>query len=250
MKTAGRILAAGTICLAAALAIVWISPVPAVRAQEKSKPSKKSSKLGKSRPQANTKNLDIKADQLASSFTRDAEELAGQYADAGHLEKAKAILESALAVNPQSANIQKKLEQVKEGIMNSNDYDVDVNPARGWEPSGAVVVENRPLRIKAEGTYKFDAGGGSLTAAGFAGNEPTTDMVLGIPCGALMGTIIDGGKASKPFLIGESLDFTPKEGGMLMLRVNAPPGNKNTGKIKVSISGFIQISSRTHVAPD
>jgi hypothetical protein len=247
MKNLGRIAAFGALGLAVALATAWI---PAVRGQDRSKSSKKSSKGAKSRPQANTKNLDIKADQLASSFTRDAEELAAQYADAGHLEKAKAILESALAVNPQSANIQKKLEQVKEGIMNSNDHDVDVNPARGWEPSGAVVVENRPLRIRAEGTYKFDTGGGSLTAAGFAGNEPTTAMVLGIPCGALMGMIVDGAKAGKPFLIGESLDITPKEGGMLMLRVNAPPGNKNTGKIKISISGFIQTSSRTHVAPD
>ena len=240
MRNSGRMAAVGAICLVAVLASVWISPIPAVRGQEKSKSSKKSSKGGKSRPQANTKNLDIKADQLASSFTRDAEELAGQYADAGHLDKAKAILESALAVNPQSPNIQKKLEQVKEGIMNSNDYDVDVNPARGWEPSGAVVVENRPLRIRAEGTYKFDAGGGSITAAGFVGHEPSSDMVLGIPCGALMGAIIDGTKAGKPFLIGESLDFTPKEGGLLMLRINAPAGNKNSGKIKVSISGFIQ----------
>jgi len=241
MRNHGRTTAVGAVCLVVALAILWSSPIPSVRGQDKSKLSKKSSKGGKSRPQANTKNLDIKADQLASSFTRDAEELAGQYAEAGHLDKAKAILESALAVNPQSATIQKRLEQVKEGILNSNDYDVEVNPARGWEPSGAVVVENRPLRIRAEGTYKFDAGGsGGVTAAGFAGNEPATDMVLGIPCGALMGVITDGTKLGKPFLIGTSLDFTPKEAGMLMLRVNAPAGNKNSGKIKVSISGFVQ----------
>lgn len=240
MRNPDKMAAVGAVCLALALTTVWCSSVPDLRGQEKSKPAKKSNKAGKSRPQANTKNLDIKADQLASSFTRDAEELAGQYADAGHLDKAKAILESALAVNPQSANIQKKLEQVKEGIMNSNDYDVDVNPARGWEPSGAAVIENRPLRIRVDGTYKFDVGGGNTTAAGFAGNEPATDMVLGIPCGALMGAIVDGNKVGKPFLIGESLDITPREAGMLMLRVNAPPGNKNSGKLKVSISGFIQ----------
>jgi hypothetical protein len=248
MKTPGRILAVGLICFVAATAAAWLSPIAAVRGQEKSKSTKKSGKAGKSRPQANTKNLDIKADQLASSFTRDAEELAGQYAEAGHLDKARAILESALAVNPQSANIQKKLEQVKEGIMNANDYEVDVNPARGWEPSGAMVVENRPLRIRAEGTYRFDSGG-SLTAAGFPVSEPATDMAWGIPCGALMGVIVDGAKSGRPFLIGESLDFTPKEAGMLMLRVNAPKANKNSGKIKVSISGFIQ-TKHTHVAPD
>jgi len=239
MRNPGKTATVSALCLAAALATVWILSLPDAQGQEKSKSAKKSSKGAKSRPMANTKNLDIKADQLSSAFTRDAEELAGQYAEAGHLEKAKAILESALAVNPQSANIQKKLDQVKEGIMNSNDYDVEVNPARGWEPSGAMVVENRPLRIRVEGAYKFD-GGGNLTAAGFPSKEPATDMVLGIPCGALMGAIVDGAKVGKPFLIGESLDFTPKEGGLLMLRVNAPSGNKNSGKLKVSISGFIQ----------
>ena len=31
-------------------------------------------------------------------------------------------------------------------------------PSRGWEPSGVVVTENRPIRIRADGTYKFDSG--------------------------------------------------------------------------------------------
>ena len=239
MRNPGKMTAVGALCLASALATGWISSIPDVQGQEKSKTAKKTGKTSKARPTGNTKNLDIEADKLASSFTRDAEELAGKYAEAGNLDKAKAILESALAVNPQSSTIQKKLDQVKEGIMNSNDYDCDVNPARGWEPSGALVVENRPLRIRVEGTYKFDAGS-STTAAGFAHAEPATDMILGIPCGALMGAIVDGNKAGKPFLIGESLDITPKEAGMLMLRVNAPAGNKNSGKLKVSISGFIQ----------
>jgi len=241
MRYPGKTATVGTICLAAALTIAWIASIPDARGQDKSKSSKKSNKGGgKARPLANTKNLDIEADKLASSFTRDAEELAGKYAEAGYPDKAKAILESALAVNPQSPNLQKKLEQVKEVIMNSNDYDVDVNPARGWEPSGALVVENRPLRIRVEGTYKFDAGGSNLTAAGFPSSEPAIDAVPGIPCGAMMGAIMDGTKVGRPFLIGESLDITPKEGGMLMLRVNAPAGNKNSGKLKVSISGFIQ----------
>ena len=240
MRKADKLTALGALCLATALAIVWISSSPDAQGQDKSKSAKKSTKGAKTRPAGSTKNLDIEADKLATSFTREAEDLAGKYADAGHLDKAKAILESALAVNPQSANIQKKLEQIKEGLMNSNDYDCEVNPARGWEPSGALVVENRPLRIKCEGTYKFDANGGSLTAAGFVSSEPANDMVLGIPCGALMGVIVDGTKSGRPFLIGESLDITPKDAGMLMLRVNAPAGNKNSGKLKVTISGFIQ----------
>jgi hypothetical protein len=231
MRRDTTLLAAGTICLAALMAVGWLAPSRPIHAQDKSKSMKKSSKPGRVKPQANTKNLDTKADQIQSSFARDAEELAGQYVDAGHLEKARALLESVLAVHPQSPNIQKKLEQIKEGILNANDYEVEVNPSQHWKPSGAMVFENRPLRIRAEGSYRFDAGSGAITAAGFPDKDPAEDMVSGI---------VNEGKSSKPFLIGESLDFTPKDNGMLMLRINAPPGNKNNGKIKVSISGYVQ----------
>jgi hypothetical protein len=240
MSSSGRWLTAGTICLVYGASAIWISPGPLAEGQEKSKTAKKTTKPGKTKPLGNTKNLDIKADQLQSSFSRDAEELAGQYAEAGHLDKAKALLESALAVNPQSPNLQKKLEQVKEGIMNSNDSDIEVNSSHGWESSGVGVFEGRAVRIKAEGTYKFDTGAGNLTAAGFADKDPGQDLVSGIPCGALMGVIVSDTKSGKPFLIGDSLEFTPKETGLLMLRVNAPPGNKNSGKLKISVSGFVQ----------
>jgi hypothetical protein len=241
MGRVSRCVAWGSVCLAVVMAAAWVTQPPALFGQDKSKSAKKPSKGMRAKPLANTKGLDIQAEKIQSSFARDAEELAGQYVEAGHLDKAKALLESALVVNPDSPNIQKKLEQVKEGILNSNDYEVDVSPAQGWKPSGAVVVENRPLRIRAEGTYRFDLQTGGVTAAGFPEKDPETDVIPGIPCGALMGTIIDSqGKSNKPFLIGESLEFTPKTGGMLLLRVNAPAGNKNSGKIKVVISGYIQ----------
>lgn len=227
----------GLVVLATA---AWLNPLTPAQGQDKSKSTRKSGKGTKPRTSANTKNLDIKADQLQSAFTRDAEELAGQYADAGHLDKARSILESALAVNPNSASLQKKLESVKEGQMTANDVEFDVNPARGWERSGVVVTENRPLRIRAEGTYKFDTGPLSLTAAGFPQNDPSLDFVPGILGGTLMGMIMGETKVGRPFPIGESLDFTPKESGMLMLRINAPAANKNTGKLRVTISGQVQ----------
>jgi hypothetical protein len=65
-------------------------------------------------------------------------------------------------------------------------------------------------------------------------------MVPGIPCGAVMGIILANGKPGKPFVIGDGRDFTPKETGTLFLRVNCPGDNKNTGKLKVSISGYVK----------
>ncbi len=239
MQTARRCVAWGTICLAVIAAVAWSTQPLLLHAQDKSKTAKKPSKPARTKPLANTKGLDVQAEKIQSSFARDAEELAGQYVEAGHLDKARALLESALAVNPDSPNIQKKLDQVKEGILNSNDFEVEVSPVQGWKPSGAVVVENRPLRIRAEGTYRFEVATGGVTGSGFPEKDPETDLIPGIPCGALMGLILDG-KSNKPFLIGESVELTPKSGGILLLRINAPAGNKNSGKIKVILSGSIQ----------
>jgi hypothetical protein len=228
-----------TVSLAALLAAVLFAPVPKVHGQDKAKAAKKSAR-NKGKPLGNTKSLDLKADQIQSSFTKEAEDLAGQYYDAGHLDKARSLLQAILAVNPEAANIQKKLELVNEGLMNSNDVEVEISPSQSWKPSGAIVLGKGALRIKAEGTYRFEAAVSGVSAAGFPDKTLEEDMVSGIPCGALMGLILTEGKPGKPFFIGESLDLTPKEGGLLLLRVNTPPGNKCTGKLKVTISGGVQ----------
>jgi len=245
MRIQSRLLLWGPVILAVLLTGVWIAPVPPiplspVQGQVSSK-SKKSPKGGRTKAPGNTKALDIQADQMQSTFTKEAEELAGKYFDAGYPDKAKALLESVLAVNPEAPNIQQKLDKVKEGILTSNEFEVELNPSQGWKPSGVMVEEKRPVRIKAEGTYRFETGSSGITAAGFPEKDAGEDMIPGIPCGALMGVVIGDGKPGKPFLIGELLEnFNPKESGMLLLRINAPPGNKNSGKLRITISGNVQ----------
>jgi hypothetical protein len=234
-----KLLGCAALCSAFVVGVMMSPVATSVQGQDKSKSSKKSAK-GRKGPQANTKALDIKTDQLQSSFTRDAEDLAMQYIEAGHLEKARALLESVLAVNPQATEVQRKLEQLKEGILNSNDNEFDLNPSYGWTSTGAMVFEGKAVRIKAEGTYRFEFAASGLSAAGFPEKDQAADLVPGLPCGALIGVIIGDQKPGKPFLVGESLDLTPKETGILMLRVNAPPGNKNSGRLRISISGSVQ----------
>jgi hypothetical protein len=241
MKHYGLVVAFASLGLLGSFACVALSVPTSAHAQEKSKAAKKANKGTKPKPAANTKSLDAKAEQLQSSFTREAEDLATQYAEAGYPEKARTILESALAVNPQSASIQKKLEQVRDNVMNANVVEIDVNAAHGWDSFGIVVTEKQSVRIRSEGSYKFDTGPNSLTGAGFVQKDPGQDMLPEFPCGALVGmVVIEPGKSGKPFLIGEYLDLIPKESGTLLLRINAPPGNRNAGKLKVAISGHVQ----------
>lgn len=199
----------------------------------------KMAKPAKKKFVANTSNLDVRADQVQSTFIKEAEDLANQYTDAGHFEKAKVLLQSVLTLNPKLEEIQQKIKKLDETILSSNDFETEVNPGKGWESANAMVFENRPIRFTVEGQYRFVVNSG-VGAGGFAEKDPVKDMIDDAPCGALMGLVLVNGKPGKPFVIGEGRDYTPKENGLLFVRVNAPADNKNTGRLKVSISGYVK----------
>lgn len=204
--------------------------------------SKKTTKgtTKKAAPAVNTTTLDVRAEQLHTSFLKDAEQLAGEYFDAGSLEKARVLLQAALALDPNQPNLVDKLKLIDETILTANDFNVDVDVSKGWEPTGVAVTENRPIRVVAEGTYKFQLTG-TMGPAGAPEKDAKVDMAAGLPCGALIGMILaKDGKLGRPFLIGEGGDITPKQTGLLLLRVNSPAENRHSGKLKVAISGNVQ----------
>lgn len=215
--------------------------------KSKSKNSKSKAVKSSTKKKAitNVQGLDVRAEQAQSTFVKEAEDLAGQYTDAGHHEKAKSILQSALALNPDSEELKQKIKKLDETILTSNDFEVEVNPSRPWEPANAAVFENRPIRFQVDGSYRFVTNA-TVGAAGFPDKDAVKEMVASIPCGALMGVILADGKPGKPFLIGDGRDYTPKESGLLFLRVNSPPDNKNTGKLKVVISGYVKPPSASN----
>jgi hypothetical protein len=232
---------AASVLLAAAA--VCIPPQSAAVGQEtKPKPtsgSKNTPKSSKKKPSGSTQALDAKADQLQTQFTTEAEQLASQYFDAGQMEKAKTLLKSVLTLNPEAPGIQDKLKKIEDTIITANDFEVEINPTRGWESANALVFAERPIRFQVEGTYRF-AVTTTVGPSGFADKDATKDMVSGLPCGALIGVILVKDKPGKPFLIGDGCDYTPKESGMLFLRVNSPADNKHIGKLKVAISGYVK----------
>ena len=225
----------GCVLLAVLASVVPVTN-PAAQGQT-SKTTKPSTSAKK--PAVSTKQLDIKSEQMQSAFIKEAEDLAGQYFDAGQFDKAKSLLEAALALNPQQGVLQQKLKKIEETILTSNDIEYEVNPAAPWTSAGVQVFQDRPIRIQAEGTYKMVLSS-TVSAEGYSDKDPAKDMLAGIPFGALAGMVFANGKVGKPFLIADGKDFTPRETGQLFLRVNAPPDNKNTGKIKVTISGYVR----------
>lgn len=211
---------------------------PSLWGQDKGKGGKKGgTPPARTKPIANTRNLDLKAESLTNSFVRDAESLADEYLEAGHPDKARAVLQSVLTLNPNQASAAQKLEQIGNQAMSSNRVTFELNASHGWESAGVMVADGRPVRFGVDGTYKLDISG-TVNGGGLVENDPTKDLLTGIPCGALVGIVMGkDNKPGKPFLIGAGGDITPRESGKLLLKINAPQGHKSTGKLKITMSG-------------
>lgn len=244
------------ICLVSVAWLVaqsWtVFSLPEIAAQDKSK-SKAPKKKG------NSNVLDVKANEIQGEFIKSAESLATDYYELKEYDKARSLLKSIQALDPERAGLAAKMKLLDENQITSNEVDVEVNPAKPWDSTGVLVTAGKPIRIKADGNYRF-AVSSQVGPTGFnPAKEPTPlDMVAGLPIGSLIGIVHSEDRAQtgqpdnrvdkkkdeakeEPFLIGEGCDYTPQKDGLLFLRVNAPPENKNTGKIKVQITGGLKV---------
>ncbi|MDB5338711.1 MAG: hypothetical protein JWN70_4330 [Planctomycetaceae bacterium] len=222
---------------------VWlVLPTGTVSAQEKAK-SKTSKKKG------STSVLDVKANEIQDGFMKSAEELASEYYDLKEYDKARTLLKSIQALDPNRPNLDAKLKKLDDDLIGSNEIEMEVTTSRGWDTTAVMVGAGKPIRIKAAGNYKFVVSS-QLSPNGFTAKSATPtpqDLVHDLPVGALIGIVIptsvqqDDKKKDKPFLIGEGCDYTSQKDGVLFIRVNAPPENKNTGKIEVTISGGVKV---------
>jgi len=222
----------------AGLAVVLMLASPGW-GQDKSRgpAGRKNTKSLRSKPVPNTKALDQRADSLTTSFVREADQLAEDYFEAGHPDKAVAVLQKVLSLAPNAKEIQQKIDQIQQAKMEANETTVEVDCSAGWEPAGVAITQGQMVRIAVTGTYKLEVAG-QLNAAGLPDKDLTRDIAGGIPVGALMGVVLGAdNKPGKPFSIGEGLDLTPRETGRLLLRVNAPQGHRSSGKLKVTLSG-------------
>jgi len=259
MKTlmSGCILLAATLCLGEVLEAQTAQTGQAGRKKttearksraKKAKSSKsgKSGKSGKStRKGASTKSIDVKVQRFQESFVRDAATLAKQYEEAGNLVKTRQMLELILKLSPEVKGVRAKIKRLDEEMLSANELESDVDTSQGWGQPVAAVFKGQAFRIQSAGDYRFVTSL-SIGPTGFSVADTARDMAAGIRCGALIGVIVpapDGGKKlkpGKPFLVGNGGTITPRETGLLFLKVNAPAGHKSIGRLKVRMTGNVR----------
>ncbi|REJ85824.1 MAG: hypothetical protein DWQ34_28265 [Planctomycetota bacterium] len=196
---------------------------------------------------ANLKALDQKAEDLQRSYLTGLYDLAEGYEDAGQLEKAKQALQEILKIKPDAEGVKTRLQEIEDAVFDGTSHVVEVDASKGWITTGVFVKKDQPVRLTADGTYRYIVNE-SLGPEGFRGEDVMRDMASDVPNGAVMALIVpppqqgqrQPPKPSGPFTIGKARDLEPPADGMLLLRINVPPGSKCIGKLKVTLSGNIQ----------
>jgi hypothetical protein len=191
--------------------------------------------------------LDMQAQQLQQEFLQNLVDLATGYEEAGELEKAKETFRTVLTLDPENEQVQAKIEELDNRVFEENQTTVDVDVAEGWVNTGILVTKDRPVRIEAQGTYRFIVNE-ELGPMGFPTGDPSTQIIDGVPAGTLIGVVFPTSRPQgqnreeqqpQPFFIGASREYTPTEDGILYLRVNLPAGHRCVGKLEAAFSGNI-----------
>ena len=211
--------------------------------------SKSKTKTGTSKKStAETKELDARAEKNLENFLNDTAKLAEDFEKAGKFEEAQEQMRTILRLKPDLPGIKERMEKLNEALFESNEIDAEQDVKEGWAMR-VMVAKGKPVRVESTGEYTLTLNI-KVDGSGLSTKDPGTDMAAGVRCGALMGMVFPTPDPSKPqgkndkpgeaFEIGTSKEFTPKDDGVLLLRVNLPPGNKSIGKLKVRISGHVK----------
>jgi len=193
------------------------------------------------------KKLDAKLEEVQGSFLRDTASIIKGYEDGGQYDRAKILLEVLQKLDPKNEQIKKKLEHLDDMILDSSEFDIDLDPGKGWQQVGLVVKE-RLVRVEVDGDYKLIS---TLTVGpdGVPLKDPVNDMVASAPLGAVVAIIMpptgtstagnnnNNQKQPNAFTVGAKYEQAAARDGMLLLKVNVPQGTKCTGKLKVKVGG-------------
>jgi hypothetical protein len=180
---------------------------------------------------------DPKLAKLEVSFVVDAARLALEYEKKNDIESARACYEKILRVLPNHPEAKKALERIHSKEMTKEKKTLVIKATEGWQDSGINVLAERPLSIKADGTWTF-AMKQDLTADGMEIPKELKDFNLG----CLVGKVVAAGDTedSIPFMVGKETVITPEKPGRLYLRMYDYDPSDNKGLLKVEINGTFE----------
>ena len=197
----------------------------------------------------NRKDTAPTAKELESRLAKAEEALVSEYKDVavefynqGNKEMAMRMLRRLSQLNPKLDGLSSRIDSIGEELMQENASEFELDTKKTWEPVGEIL-KGKAFRIQAAGEYKLTYTA-TVSPAGLKPDKESKDYVPGAPLGCLLAVVVSDGKPGKPFAVRSLLEHTPKESGILFLKVNVPEGTRCIGKIKVRVSGYINTGAR------
>lgn len=180
---------------------------------------------------------DPQLQKLQRSFVIDAAKLANDYKKKKDLEGARTCYEYILRVVPNHPEAKRALEEIHTAEMTKESKTLIVKATEGWQDAGINVIKDRPLTIRADGSWTF-AMKQELSADGMEIPKDLKEFNLG----ALVGIIRAPGdtEESKPFSVGKETEITPEKAGRLYLRMYDYDPTDNKGQIRVELQGTFE----------
>lgn len=185
--------------------------------------------------------MDLAADPKIQKIQRtaviDLAKLAQDYEKKNDTEGARQCYEYILRVVPNHPGAKEALDRIHGAELTKERKTVRVKATEGWQDTGINVIADRPLTIRAEGTWTFRMEQ-ELDAEGMAIPEDLKDFNLG----CLVGKIVAPGDTedSKPFMIGKEEEITPEKPGRLYLRMYDYNPTDNKGLLSVELQGTFE----------
>lgn len=180
---------------------------------------------------------DPKLKKIQVNFVLDAAMLAKDYEKKKDLESARACYEQILRVVPNHPEAKKALDEIHNQEMTKEKKTLIVKATEGWQDAGISVLVDRPLTVRADGTWTF-AIKQELSAEGMEIPKDFRDFNLG----CLVGKIVSPGdtEGSTPFMIGKETTITPEKPGRLYLSMYDYDPSDNKGLLRVEIQGTFE----------
>jgi len=209
------------VALAASLPLVTWQPI-------KAQAPKKKKKEGDPPPRP----TDPKLIELHKEFLSKAEKLAEDYERKKQHDKAREVYEAILRLVPNYPRAEEALQKIRETEATTDKKQLTVMAAKGWQDTGIVLQQGKPVIIEAKGTWTFKMSH-QLGPDGIEIPKELRDFNLG----ALVGVIVTSPdpKDFKPFHIGERKEFTAERTGRLMLRMYDSDPSDNQGQLTVQV---------------
>lgn len=170
---------------------------------------------------------------LHRRFVDDAERLALEYERTRDFDKAMDVYREILKLVPRYQNAQTRLAALEAREASAQQATCVIQADGGWQDTGIIVMEGKPLAIAVDGTWTF-VHSAEVTADGMEIPEELRDYNMG----CLLGVIDTGNPdEAEPFVVGSEMEFTSEVSGKLYMRMYDIEPSDNEGQLTVHFQG-------------